>query len=167
MGHGKDEVARTPAQIREEIAQVRAVLGKHLGDLSDPKYLKQGKRPGVKKMPTKRATTSKAGPKKSKTGTATKAVQGIAAKAGHTLDTLAAGAVVGAVKAAAAGIEKQESTKSRRKSSPTIGEVLGDMAPDLALGAASGAAQAVLPAAPQAAKAKNAKSSKASTPKKS
>jgi hypothetical protein len=163
MGRGKDEVARTPAQIREEIARARALLGAHLSNLSEPEHLEQGKSPGVRKMATKKAA-AKAAPKKSKTGTAN-AVKGIAEKAGHTLDTMAAGAVVGAVKAAAAAIEKQESTKSRRKSSPSIGEVMGDMAPGLALGAVSGAAQAVLPAEPE--KAKSAKSGKAGAAKKS
>jgi hypothetical protein len=167
MGQGKDEVARTPAQIREEIARARAMLGEHLGDLSEPEHPEQGKSPGVRKMATKKVAAAKAGPRKSKSGTATKAAKGIAAKAGHTLDTMAAGAVVGAVKAAAAAIEEQESTRGRRKSSPSTGEVLGEMAPDLALGAVSGAAHAVLPPDPQPEKAKVAKSGKAAIAKKS
>jgi len=93
----------------------------------------------------------------------------VAATAGHVLDTMAAGAVTGAVKAAAQSIEENEaqSFKNGRKSSPLTGEVLGEMAPDAAIGAIVGAAQAVMPDGPKKEKRKgtNSKESKGKNPK--
>jgi len=60
---------------------------------------------------------------------------------------MAAGAVVGAVKAAAQSITEKEAKtlKTKRTSSPSTSEVLNEMAPDAAIGAVVGAAQAVMP----------------------
>ena len=58
---------------------------------------------------------------------------------------MAAGAVVGAVKAAAQSIPEEGVQTLKGKSTPTTGEVLGEMAPDAAVGAVVGAARAVMP----------------------
>ena len=73
--------------------------------------------------------------------------QGAVAKAGAVLDTMAAGAVVGAVKAAAHAIDEDrvQSLKGRGKKSASTSAVLEDLAPDAAMGAVVGAAQSVLP----------------------
>jgi len=73
--------------------------------------------------------------------------QGVAAKAGAVIDTMAAGAVVGAVKAAAQAIDENQvqALKGTGKTSPSTSAVLGDLAPDAAMGALVGAAQTVLP----------------------
>ena len=73
---------------------------------------------------------------------------GIAAEAGHVIDTMAAAAVVGAVKGAARTIAEDEakSLKSRSKpSSKSTGDVLAKMAPGAAMGAVVGAARSVVP----------------------
>ncbi|WP_337176304.1 hypothetical protein [Paludisphaera sp.] len=73
--------------------------------------------------------------------------QGMVAQAGSTLDTMAAGAVVGAVKAAARAIDENEvkALKGRGKRATSTADVLGEMGPDAALGAVVGAAGTVLP----------------------
>src|SRR4051812_29981210 len=122
MGQGNDDIEESPARLREAIAQVRDDLGAHLGELwalrlptskndhddgdqamtseSKPKRsASRGEQPAAKSKPTpksKAKSTSK-GKKSSPAGI----VEGVASKAGHVLDTMAAGAVVGAVKAAA------------------------------------------------------------------
>jgi hypothetical protein len=60
---------------------------------------------------------------------------------------MAAGAVVGAVKAAAHAVDEGQvqSLKGRGKKSASTTAVLGELAPDAAMGAVVGAAQAVLP----------------------
>jgi len=158
---------RSPSQIREAIARARAELEAHLSDLKNPQVFSGGDAPGDETMPSqakpKRSATkgektavkaesaTKRKPKssgsKSKAGRPSRRAKGVAAAAGHVLDTMTAGAVAGAVKAAAQSITENEakSLKSGRKSSPATGEVLGGMAPDAAVGAIVGAAQAVMP----------------------
>jgi hypothetical protein len=60
---------------------------------------------------------------------------------------MAAGAVVGAVKAAAQAIDENQvrSLKGRGRKPASTSAVLGDLAPDAAMGAVVGAAQSVLP----------------------
>jgi len=111
--------------------------------------VKSAKPKGEKAVKADSAAKPKSKPKskpkaKAKTSTPAKIVKGAAATAGHALDAMAAGAVVGAVKAAAKSIAEKES-KGRRKSSPSTGKVLGEMAPDAAMGALAGAAEAMLP----------------------
>jgi hypothetical protein len=172
MGQGKDEVGASPAEIRKAIAEARSDLGAHLGALNPLNLLGVGESPGDTKMPTVKKSGSSKGaktaarksePKKpdskakaakgdaSKNGTKAKKhspkTQGVAAKAGAVLDTMAAGAVVGAVKAAAHAIDENEvqALKGSGKKSPSTSAVLGDLAPDAAMGALVGAAQSVLP----------------------
>jgi len=107
---------------------------------------------------------------KSKQGSPTRRAKGVAATAGHVLDKMAAGAVEGAVKAAAQSITANEAKglKSGRKSSPSTGEVLGEMAPDAAVGAIVGAAQAVMPdgAEKEKTKGSSSKEAKGKSPRK-
>ena len=80
--------------------------------------------------------------------------EGVVAKAGAALDTMAAGAVVGAVKAAARALDdenKAKALKGRKSKSSSTSAVLGELAPDAALGAVAGAAQTMLPEEPEAA----------------
>lgn len=76
-----------------------------------------------------------------------KKAEGVMAKAGDVLDTMAAGAVVGAVKAAARSIDenKIQGFKGGAKKAASTADVLGDLAPGLAMGAVVGAAETVLP----------------------
>lgn len=172
MGQGKDEVDASPSEIRKAIAKARSDLGAHLGALSPLNLLGMGGSPGETKMPTVKKPSSskgaktaakKAEPKKpeskvkatkgsaSTTGTKAKKrspkTQGVVAKAGAVLDTMAAGAVVGAVKAAAQAIDENQvqALKGSGTKSPSTGEVLSELAPGAAMGAVMGAAQTVLP----------------------
>jgi hypothetical protein len=90
-----------------------------------------------------------AGSKSPKRGAkATRKDEGVVAKAGAALDTMAAGAVVGAVKAAAAAIDEDKvmSLKGGGKKAASTADVLGELAPDAAMGAVAGAMRTVLPA---------------------
>jgi hypothetical protein len=161
MGQGKDHVNASPTELREAIAQARTDLEEHIRSLSDSTLPKNDH--GAKKMQskkiasahTKTSTKSKADskshsgakpPAKRKTSVARKA-SGVAAKAGHVLDTMAAGAVVGAVKAAAQSIEENEAKSLKSRSSKTTSKVLSEMAPNAAVGAVAGAARAMVPEA--------------------
>ena len=161
MGHGKDEVTASPTELREAIAQARTSLGAHLRSLSNlalpngdtgdktmqtkkqaPANAKTAKKPKAEAKSKLEARTTT----KRKTPVSLKA-NGVAAKAGQILDTMAAGAVVGAVKAAAQSIAQNEakSLKGNRKASKSTSDVLSEMAPDAAVGAVAGAARAVVP----------------------
>ena len=161
MGQGNDEVAGSPAQIREAIAQARADLGEHLSALGNPPPSSGPDGPGEKTMPTptkrSEAKGEKSSPKAAKAKTTpgpkkkvstTKMVKGVAAKAGEVIDTMAAGAVAGAITAAAQSISegKAKALKGRRKAAISTREVLAEIAPDAAMGAVVGAAKAVMPA---------------------
>jgi len=87
--------------------------------------------------------TPKKTPSKSKKSTPARIAKGAAVQAAHALDTMAAGAVVGAVKAAAQAINEKEA--KGRKSPTSTGQVLGEIAPDAAMGALAGAAQSMMP----------------------
>ena len=171
MGQGKDHVNASPTELRKAIAQARTDLEEHIRSLSDSTLPKNDL--GAKKMQTKKiasahtktSTKSKADsksdsgakpPAKRKTSVARKA-SGVAAKAGHVLDTMAAGAVVGAVKAAAQSIEENEAKSLKSRSSKTTSEVLSEMAPNAAVGAVAGAARAIVPEAEAKGKSKNGK----------
>ena len=171
MGQGTDRVNASPTELRKAIAQARTELDEHIRSLSDSTLPKNDL--GAKKMQTKKiasahaktSTKSKAEsksdssakpPAKRKTSVARKA-SGVAAKAGHVLDTMAAGAVVGAVKAAARSIEENEAKSLKSRSSKTTGDVLSEMAPNAAVGAVAGAARAVVPETDAKAKSKNSK----------
>jgi hypothetical protein len=163
MGHGKDQV--TPAELRQAIAQARSSLGAHLRSLSILPLPSGGTDPGDKTMQTKKkapanaktADNSKADPRSSPGSKATttakkkpsvaRKVNGVAAKAGKVLDTMAAGAVIGAVKAAAQSIAQNEakSLEGTGKASKSTSDVLSEMAPGAAVGAVTGAARAVVP----------------------
>lgn len=172
MGQGKDEVDASPSEIRKAIAEARSDLGAHLGALNLLNLLGMGESPGDTTMPTvkkpgspkgRKAAAKKSEPKKpdskakaAKTDSSTNRTkakkrpakaQGVAAKAGAALDTMAAGAVVGAVKAAAHAIDENQvqALKGSGKKSPSTSAVLADLAPDAAMGALVGAAQTVLP----------------------
>jgi len=178
VGQKEDEIERSPEQIREAISQARSDLGEHLRALSEPPFPSGDEKMAVHekrertvaksdkqvaKSETK--TKTKSSGAKSKKATPARIVKGAAATAGHVLDTMAAGAVVGAVKAAAQAITEQEakSPKGKRKTSPSTGEVLSEMAPDAAVGAIAGAAHSVLPEGGESdtAKPKGAKATKA------
>jgi hypothetical protein len=172
MGQGKDHVNASPTELREAIAQARTDLEEHIRSLSDSTLPKNDH--GAKKMQTKKkiatahtkkSTKSKADsksdsgakpPAKRKTSVARKA-SGVAAKAGHVLDTMAAGAVVGAVKAAAQSIEENEAKSLKSRSSKTTSAVLSEMAPNAAVGAVAGAARAIVPEAEAKGKSANGK----------
>jgi hypothetical protein len=161
MGQGKDHVNASPTKLREAIAKARTDLEEHIRSLSDstlPKNDHGAKKMQTKKIAsahTKKSTKSKADsnsdsgakpPVKRKTSVARKA-SGVAAKAGHVLDTMAAGALVGAVKAAAQSIEENEAKSLKSRSSKTTSAVLSEMAPNAAVGAVAGAARAIVPEA--------------------
>ena len=127
MGQGKDHVSASPTELRKAIAQARSDLEKHVRSLSDSTLPKNDL--GAKKMQTKKIasgqTKASAKPKgdsksdtgakplaKRKTNGARKA-SGVAAKAGHVLDTMAAGAVVGAVAGAARAIVPAAKVKGK------------------------------------------------------
>ncbi|MFO0908822.1 MAG: hypothetical protein U0794_10770 [Isosphaeraceae bacterium] len=98
-----------------------------------------------KARPSAKRSGSSSGTKgKSSTG---RIVAKVASRAGEVLDTMAAGAVVGAIKAAAQTVEKDgiKPVRGRRKSASPTGEVLGEIGPDVAVGAIAGAAEAVIP----------------------
>jgi hypothetical protein len=171
MGQGKDHVNASPTELRKAIAQARTDLEEHIRSLSDSTLPKHDL--GVKKMQTKKiasahtktSTESKSDsksdsaakpPAKRKTSVARKA-SGVAAKAGHVLDTMAAGAVVGAVKAAAQSIEENEAKSLKSRPSKTTSEVLTEMAPNAAVGAVAGAARAMVPEAEAKGKSQNSK----------
>jgi hypothetical protein len=171
MGQGKDLVDASPTELRKAIAQARTDLEKHVRSLSDSTLPKSHF--GAKKMQTKKIASgqSKANAKskkdsksdsgakplaKRKTSVARKA-GGVAAKAGHVLDTMAAGAVVGAVKAAAQSIEANEAKSLKSRSSKTTSDVLSEMAPNAAVGAVAGAARAIVPAGEAKGKSQNGK----------
>jgi hypothetical protein len=171
MGQGKDHVNASPTELRKAIAQARTDLEKHIRSLSDSTLPKNDL--GAKKMQTKKiasgqtkASAKSKGDSKSdsgakplakrKTSVARKA-SGVAAKAGHVLDTMAAGAVVGAVKAAAQSIEENEAKSLKSRSSKTTSDVLSEMAPNAAVGAVAGAARAIVPAAEAKGKSQNGK----------
>ncbi len=92
-----------------------------------------------------------------KKSTAARVAKGAAVQAAQALDTMAAGAVVGAVKAAAESVNETEA-KGRRKPAST-GKVLREIAPDAAMGALAGAARAMIPEGTKPAKPKAAKKS--------
>lgn len=183
MDQGKDEIAGSPAQIREAIARARDELGTHLSALVDPqsptddtgdttmptrekpkeagaKRVKKtaaaskkttaksrssasAKSSGAKASGAKSSSAKSSGAKssgaKSKKQATTRVARKAVDKAGRVLDEMAAGAVVGAVKAAAQAVAE------KKKAPRSTGKVLGEMAPDAAVGAVVGAAQAVMP----------------------
>jgi hypothetical protein len=163
MGHGKDQV--TPSELRKAIAQARSSLGAHLRSLSNLALPSVGTDPGEKMMQTKKKAPAnakvtnkskadaKSSPAPKPKAAATKKTSagrksgGVAAKAGHVLDTMAAGAVIGAVKAAAQSIAQNEtkSLKGSGKRSKSTSDVLSEIAPGAAVGAVAGAARAVVP----------------------
>jgi hypothetical protein len=103
-----------------------------------------------KSTSTKKTVASKPG--SAGRSTTTRKVKGVAAKAGQVLDTMMAGAVVGAVKAAAQAVADKEALnglegagKKGHAMARSTGEVLGEMAPGAAVGAVVGAAKAVMP----------------------
>jgi hypothetical protein len=148
MGQGKDEIEDSPAQLREAIAQARTDLGAHLsalGETPQPHIERANKMTTAHKKPKDEKEEASAKKKSPKKSSGARKVKSVAAKAGHVLDTMAAGAVVGAVKSAAQSIAQNESKRGLRKSSPSTGEVLGEIAPGMATGAVVGAAQAVMP----------------------
>lgn len=120
--------------------------------------------------PTRPATKSSAS--RSKSGSARKpAAKSLLEKTGEVLDTLVAGAVVGAITGAAQTVAGQPTAvtaaepESLKSSPAAVGgpgtkEVLGEMAGGAAVGGVSGAAKAVLPPA-RPAKATTAKKSAA------
>jgi len=122
---------------------------------ASPKGAKTAAKKSAPKEPDAKLNTAKGGAStKSNSSTPTKKAnkqspktQGVAAKAGAVLDTMAAGAVVGAVKAAAHAIDENQvqALKGSGKKSPSTSAVLGDLAPGAAMGALVGAAQSVLP----------------------
>jgi hypothetical protein len=171
MGQGKDHVNASPTELRKAIAQARTDLEKHIRSLSDTALPQNNL--GAKKMQTKKiasgqtkASAKSKGDSKSdsgakpltkrKTSVARKA-SGVAAKAGHVLDTMAAGAVVGAVKAAAQSIQENEAKSLKSRTSKTTSDVLSEMAPNAAVGAVAGAARAIVPAAKAKGKSQNGK----------
>jgi hypothetical protein len=171
MGQGKDHVTASPTELRKAIGQARSDLEKHVRSLSDSIRPKNDL--GAKKMQTKKIasgqTQASAKPKgdsksdtgakplaKRKTNGARKA-SGVAAKAGHVLDTMAAGAVVGAVKAAAQSIQENEAKSLKSRSTKTTSDVLSEMAPNAAVGAVAGAARAIVPADEAKGKSQNGK----------
>jgi hypothetical protein len=171
MGQRNDHVNASPTELRKAIAQARTDLEKHIRSLSNSTLPKNDL--GANKMQTKKSASgqSKATAKskgdskpdsgaktlaKRKTSVARKA-SGVAAKAGHVLDTMAAGAVVGAVKAAAHSIEENEAKSLKSRSSKTTSDVLTEMAPNAAVGAVAGAAGAIVPAAEGKGKSQNGK----------
>jgi hypothetical protein len=98
----------------------------------------------------KKTATSK--PSSTRSSTTTRKVKGVAAKAGQVLDTMTAGAVVGAVQAAAQAVAQDEASnglnvtvKKGRAMTPSTREVLEEMAPDAGVGAVVGATKAVMP----------------------
>lgn len=165
MDQGNDEEVKSPSQLREAIAEARAEFGAHLNALAEPKLPSGGDGPGDEPMQakqtaaktTKRSKTiaksdtktelatkpPKKTPSKPKKSTPARIAKGAAVQAARALDTMAAGAVVGAVKAAAQAINEKEA-KGRRSPTST-GKVLGEIAPDAAMGALAGAAQAMMP----------------------
>lgn len=166
MGQGNDEELKSPSEIREAIAEARAEFGAHLNALTEPKLPSGGDGPGDEPMQAKQTaakttkgskTIAKSGmktelatkaPEKTlskpkKKSTPARIAKGAAVQAAHALDTMAAGAVVGAVKAAAQAIHEKEA-KGRQRPTST-GKVLGEIAPDAAMGALAGAAQAMMP----------------------
>jgi hypothetical protein len=83
-------------------------------------------------------------------------VQSLAEKTGKVLDTMVAGAVVGAITGAASAVANEPTAvvpggpttlaaSPAQAGGPGTKEVLGELAPDAAVGAISGAAKAVLP----------------------
>jgi hypothetical protein len=171
MGQGKDHVNASPTELRKAIAQARTDLEKHIRSMSNLTLPKNDL--GAKKMQTKKITSGQTkAPAKSegdsksnsrvkplakrKTSVARKA-SGVAAKAGHVLDTMAAGAVVGAVKAAAQSIEENEAKSLKSRAPKTTSDVLSEMAPNAAVGAVAGAARAIVPAAEAKGKSQNGK----------
>jgi len=104
------------------------------------------------KKSTSTKKTSAPKPGSARKSTTTRKVKSVTAKAGQVLDTMMAGAVVGAVKAAAQAVSQNEASnglkgagKKRDAMAPSTGEVLGEMAPGAAVGAVVGAAKAVMP----------------------
>ncbi len=171
MGQRNDHVNASPTELRKAIAQARTDLEKHIRSLSNSTLPKNDL--GANKMQTKKsasgqskATAKSKGDSKPdsgakplaqrKTSVARKA-SGVAAKAGHVLDTMAAGAVVGAVKAAAQSVEENEAKSLKSRSSKTTSDVLSAMAPNAAVGAVAGAARAIVPAGEAKGKSQNAK----------
>lgn len=108
------------------------------------------------------AKSAKSPKRATKSPKTTRKDEGVVAKAGTVLDTMAAGAVVGAVKAAAASIDEDKvmALKGGRKKAATTADVLGELAPDAAMGAVVGAARTVLPVEEEAPKPKNGKKAK-------
>jgi hypothetical protein len=171
MGRGKDHVNASPTELRKAISQARIDLEEHIRSLSDSTVPK--KPLGAYKMQTKKTaaahtkTSSKSkAPSKSESAakppakreaSVARKASGVAAKAGHVLDTMAAGAVVGAVKAAAQSIEENEAKSLKSRSSKTTTDVLSEMAPNAAVGAVAGAARAIVPAAEGKGKSQNSK----------
>jgi len=98
---------------------------------------------GAKSSGSKSSSAKSSGAKssgaKSRKQAPARVAKDAASKAGRVLDTMAAGAVVGAVKAAAQALSE------KKKAPRSTGKVLGEMAPDAAVGAVVGAAQAVMP----------------------
>ena len=133
-----DETMPTPKKSNEGAVKGAKTSG---NDRAESNPSKDG---GKKSTKPKKSGASASSPRKSSKTTTTRDV---AAKAGHVLDTMAAGAVVGAVKAAAQAIAQDEARapKGKKAKAPSTGEVLGDLAPDVAVGAIVGAAKAVMP----------------------
>jgi len=169
VGQREEEIGKSPAEIREAIIHTRDHLGAHLSALADPQppseddkpmptptkrpksanstksatkqtAAKSAKSTKSEKTAMKAKSSSKTKPKSPKKASAGRIAKGAAATAGRVLDTMAAGAVVGAVKAAAQSLDKKKSARQ-----PSTAKVLNEMAPDAAVGAMTGAAQAVIP----------------------
>jgi len=169
-----DELGATP--IRAAIDRTREELAEHLAELKESFFPSvRAESPEENgSMPTKKATSPKAAGAKSKgkaaeaaakstktatgkgkaTAAATKRpasrkTAGAVAKTGEVLDTMLAGAIVGAVTGAARelneGSDGKQGLASSKRGKVTTADVVGEMAPGAAVGAVVGAADSVLP----------------------
>ena len=118
-------------------------------------------------QPSKAAETKsrkenpKAATPRKKTSTKKTEVQGLVARTGETLDTMIAGAIVGAVTGAAKNLAHEPTAMplcdetpvvqqaGATEDKPTTGQVLEEMASGAAIGALSGTAKAVVPKTPK------------------
>jgi hypothetical protein len=161
--HG-DQTVPTPAKTKRTAAKTDPAKTKRTAAKTEKKAELKSEKPAAK---TKSASKTKPKSTASKKRTPARIAKSAAVTAGHVLDTMAAGAVVGAVKAAAQAVVEKEATKGRRRSPSTTVEVLGEMAPDAAVGAIAGAAEAVMPeeSEPSKPKAKRKNTKKDESPK--
>ncbi len=110
---------------------------------------------------TRKENRGKAAAPRKKTAAQKAEVQGLVARTGETLDTMIAGAIVGAVTGAARNLAHEPSAMPlcdetpatqpavATEDKPTTGQVLEEMASGAAIGALSGTAKAVVPRAPK------------------